>query len=180
MTACERGNAPLRALQLLTAMRVQRLQLDTVSYNAAVSAAEQGRRWGEALANILEMSTEDVAITPVSYSAALSACDKSDAWESAVDLFEHMMDATVGTGNRYAISSVVGACQRTSRWRHAVYVLLLACRRRCEPDATAYNAMLSALEKGEHSWRAVEVLDGLTSAQLQQVARGPELWRQQR
>merc|ERR1711924_215713 len=63
---------------------------DVISFNAAISACEKGRKWECALELLETMSGRGVKPNVVSFNAVISACEKGRKWERALDLLENM------------------------------------------------------------------------------------------
>ena len=67
--------------------------LDTISYNAAITAGEKGGQQKRAVSLLQAMRAEKIWPDATSYSAAISACAQGTCWERALELLE---DQTVG------------------------------------------------------------------------------------
>ena len=55
ISAWSRAHQPQRALALLEEMYSRGLELDVISFNAAISACEKGKQWERALSLLEEM-----------------------------------------------------------------------------------------------------------------------------
>ena len=57
-------------------MRGLGLQPSVISYNASISAFEQGQQWEKALQLLEQMRGQGIEPNVISYSATISACEK--------------------------------------------------------------------------------------------------------
>ena len=69
--------------------------MNTISYNAAISACGKGQQWLGALQLLREMPEKVVVADAISYNAAISACDKCNQWYGAVQLLCEMPEKTI-------------------------------------------------------------------------------------
>ena len=61
-----------------------RVEADTITYNAAISACEKAGDWVRALQLLQGMATSLVEANTISYNAAISACEKAGDWMRAL------------------------------------------------------------------------------------------------
>jgi pentatricopeptide repeat domain-containing protein 1 len=83
ISACEKGQQPERALELLAEMQGQGLQPDVITYSATISACAKGHQPERALELLAEMQGRGLDPNVITYSAAISACEKGQQPERA-------------------------------------------------------------------------------------------------
>jgi len=69
------------------------VELDTITYNAAVGACEQGYQWATALRLFMEMASARVQLDTITYKAAVSACENCGECDHALRLLAEMVCA---------------------------------------------------------------------------------------
>ncbi|CAE7539441.1 PTAC2 [Symbiodinium sp. CCMP2592] len=63
---------------------------DSATFNAAITACEQGGQWQRLLCLLTEMELRNVAKEVVTYTSAISACAKGSATDQAAELLQRM------------------------------------------------------------------------------------------
>ena len=69
---------------MLGTMATASVEANTISYNAAISACEQGGEWQRARQLLGAMGQASVETDTISYNAAISACEKGGEWQRAL------------------------------------------------------------------------------------------------
>eukprot|EP00747_Dinoflagellata_sp_TGD_P122231 gnl/TRDRNA2_/TRDRNA2_173576_c1_seq18.p2 gnl/TRDRNA2_/TRDRNA2_173576_c1~~gnl/TRDRNA2_/TRDRNA2_173576_c1_seq18.p2 ORF type:complete len:121 (-),score=35.12 gnl/TRDRNA2_/TRDRNA2_173576_c1_seq18:568-930(-) len=87
ISACEKGQQPEKALELLHQMQERKLVPDVVAYSAAISSCERGTKPEKALELVREMQHRQLVPEVITYSAAIGACQE---WRHALDLMTEM------------------------------------------------------------------------------------------
>eukprot|EP00913_Durusdinium_trenchii_P019403 g18241.t1 len=185
MSACERESQWQSAVAILKCMMDDGLQPDVVAYSTATSACEKAWQWQRAL--LLDMEERSIPLNTFSYNAAISACAAGRALELAVDLFSTMCSKRVKSHDwRLAVDflqsmfaqdlqpnivtygAAISACEKSIAWPAALALLAQAQRQReaqgahCAHSLWVYNALQSALEKGQQWQKSLHLLAGMT------------------
>ncbi|CAE7748001.1 unnamed protein product [Symbiodinium sp. CCMP2456] len=66
------------------------LSPDSATFNAAVTACEQGGQWQRLLCLLKEMDVRNIAKEVVTYTSAISACAEASATDQAAELLKRM------------------------------------------------------------------------------------------
>ena len=64
-------------------MRRIGVTVDTITYNAAISACEKGQQWQGAFVFCTEMRRMGVTADTITYNVAIGACEKGQQWQGA-------------------------------------------------------------------------------------------------
>ena len=70
-------------VDLLSSMRREGVELDAISYSAAISACEKASEWTYALDLLSSMRREGFELDTISYVAAISAGERESEWTYA-------------------------------------------------------------------------------------------------
>lgn len=81
ISACEKGFAPTKALEVFQQMKKDGIKPTVVTYSAMISAAEKGQQPKLALSILEEMKEAGHGANVIAYSAAISALAKGQMWE---------------------------------------------------------------------------------------------------
>eukprot|EP00434_Breviolum_minutum_P020453 symbB.v1.2.018037.t1/scaffold1424.1/size119625/2 len=111
-------------------------RLDTICWNAALSACQKGACWNVGLHGLEEMRRARVNPNASSFNTLISACAESIAWPTALALLQNA--DVLGRG------AAISACGRANQWQRAV-ALLEGYAGGAAPDRVTSNAVLSAL-----------------------------------
>eukprot|EP00397_Hematodinium_sp_SG-2012_P004514 GEMP01004526.1.p1 GENE.GEMP01004526.1~~GEMP01004526.1.p1 ORF type:complete len:1110 (+),score=304.38 GEMP01004526.1:435-3764(+) len=109
----------------------------------------------------------DVAVAPdvISYNALISALAKGQQWERALALLHTMQscDHASPAPDVISYSAAITACAAAAQWRPAVDLLYsMQHRNGIRPNVFAYNATMTACEKGGGQWQeALRVLHSM-------------------
>ncbi|CAJ1420180.1 unnamed protein product [Effrenium voratum] len=106
-----------QALNLLAEMPLKKLQADVVSFSAAISSC----RWELALHLLLGMPEAQVQPNVVSFNAALA----NTPGQHTAELLALMARRQVRPSG-LSFGAAMGACERSSHWRHALDLLSTA------------------------------------------------------
>ncbi|CAK0894593.1 unnamed protein product [Prorocentrum cordatum] len=133
------------------------------SYNAGISACENGGQWQRALAllsEICEARLEPDIIYILSYNAGISACEKGVQWQRALALVCEVNEAQLEPD---AISYNAGmlACEHSGQWQQVLSLLSKAKEAGLDTDADMCTTVTNACEMGGQWQMASSVLDNL-------------------
>ena len=81
---------------LFESMRGERVQRNSVTYEAAIRVCENGGQWQQALELFEGMLDEGVRGNTMTYIAAIIACGKGEQWQQALELFARTVDVYAG------------------------------------------------------------------------------------
>ncbi|CAK9017896.1 unnamed protein product [Durusdinium trenchii] len=146
ISACDRW---WQALQLLTLMFARALSPTTVTFNAAIAAAEKAQEWQVALLLLADMLKQQVLPSVVSFSSAVSACEKSLRWEMALRLMDWMRSESV-LANQVTYNSVISACEKGQQWQQAMLSLWSMPKALVDQELRSFGAACAA---GARAWR---------------------------
>ena len=86
MSACQRGHRWPQALELLSVLKEQGIESNTVIYNSAISACEKAGEW-QAAACLLHLLIEaGLQADAITYSAAMTAFSDQDHRETGFNI----------------------------------------------------------------------------------------------
>eukprot|EP00435_Cladocopium_sp_Y103_P002845 s812_g1.t1 len=149
ISACAKSTTWPWALQLLDDLQASKLESDTVSFNAAISAAED---WQMAFHLLDHMDQVQVQRDVVSFNAAISASD----WHHSLLLLERMRFLSIPP-QLITCSTAITSCSLGGRWQDALHLFESIQ----QPDLIAFNALISACEKGSAWEAALQLLRSL-------------------
>ncbi|CAK8999157.1 unnamed protein product, partial [Durusdinium trenchii] len=184
-----------RAMELLRCMEEDGMLLDTVCFNAALSACASCGQFEAALQLLEQMdasqvpksyATASAAIVACgrrwpwalhflasmprntfSYSAAISACEKAGNWSVMLLLLEDMLLERV-PWNVVTCSACIAACEKGREWRRALQMLRQMRAAEVEPNTFSYNSAISACERGSQLTNALELLQEMDRVEIRQ------------
>ena len=145
---------PRRCLDLLDEARGWGTELNTVTYNTAISACARGFRYEEALSLLREMPSVNIAPDARSYSAAISACTGSGRSAAlALGLFREMESMGIERNERHYKYTLYACCEaQGGNWEAAVGLLREMVARGMAVNSFSYGrAMLACKRAGQ--WR---------------------------
>ena len=76
-----------------------------ISFNAAISACENGVQWHRVAPLLDEMCRSGLSLDVISLNAAISACEKGGQWQHVVPLLEGSLP------NMISINAAISACE---------------------------------------------------------------------
>ncbi|CAE7838544.1 EMB2654 [Symbiodinium sp. CCMP2592] len=143
--------------EALSVLQDSIFSLNTLCFNAAITACEKGQQWVQALAVLDALMAVGVPADTVSFSGAISACEKCRQWERALALLGqlqryHLVPDTI------ACSAAISACEKSGRWQQALSVLSTMLEERSRTDLVIFSAAISACEKGRKWQEALQLL----------------------
>ncbi|CAE7030172.1 unnamed protein product [Symbiodinium natans] len=157
----------LRQLELLNLHKVNRVALDTASYNTVLDALRAHSRLAQAL--LAEMAVQQLAPNMVSFGAVGAAFAQGLQWIEgwllcqALELMKHAQDASVALST-ITCNSLITACERATQWSVCLELLgdLGAAA-----SIVSFNAAISACARDQRSQRAWQLYQQLQAARLE-------------
>ena len=94
------------------------MEIDTISYNAAISAYEKGHATQDAVALVGEMQQEGVDPNVITYNALIAACGRVGQVRRAFGVRDEMRRARVRPDS-YTYNALISACERAEEYERA-------------------------------------------------------------
>ena len=136
-----------------------------VTYNAGISACENGEQWQRAAALLSEMWDTRLELNVISYNAGISTCEKGEQWQRALALLSEMGEAVL-KADVITYSAGISACKKGEQWLRALLLLSEMWEADLKPNVISYNAGISACENGEQWQRALSLLSEMQETML--------------
>lgn len=162
--AAESRNQPcsstlwLQALALLGGMVGTSMELDVVSFIAAMGVCGSSREWARALALLHDMRPQRLEPTVIAYNAALRACEKASRWHSALGVLATMESARM-VPDDISYNTAISACSQTAGlWEQAVACLGRMRASALEPCDITATTVASACERSRRIDAALRVV----------------------
>ncbi|OLQ06453.1 Pentatricopeptide repeat-containing protein, mitochondrial [Symbiodinium microadriaticum] len=152
ITSLGRGTQWTQALSLLDEMEERELQPDILAFSSTISACEKGAQWETALILLGSMAQKKVPPNVFSYASAVSACEKCQKW-----LEEQMLLETVEP-NDMTLSAIMVAVSEQGLWEYCLGILQSYRSSVQCPNTAAFNAAISACEKGKRWQMALALI----------------------
>jgi pentatricopeptide repeat domain-containing protein 1 len=134
------------------------VEMDVISFSAAISACEKGGEWEKALQLMRVMVQNKHKLDTITLNAAISACEKSGQWETALGLLESMPGLGIAP-NVITISATISACGKGGQWEKALYLFESMPEHSLEPDAIAVRSTVEALDAADQFDRAAHIME---------------------
>ncbi|CAK9052098.1 unnamed protein product [Durusdinium trenchii] len=166
--SAQRGIYWQQALELLDRAEELQLQLDLITYSAAISACQ--RHWHCGLELLGRLQREGLTANAVVWTTCLRACVLGEQWQAALDLFEQMQsqkqltllafcDLFSALAERSSVLAAtrIGDLGRQQQWPRALELF----RETCQEDwsnTISCNAVINALAKSSQWQRALSFL----------------------
>eukprot|EP00434_Breviolum_minutum_P001249 symbB.v1.2.001095.t1/scaffold33.1/size517934/47 len=144
------------AIQLLELAR-SKLKLDTISFNAAISACARVGAWEQAIFLLHEIQTSEIQMNLRTFNAGITAFETTTQWQQSLLLF-NQVHAYKLQANIITYTSVLSACGRASSWEHAIGLLTETMVESLQPNLLSYSAAMSACVKAGQAGRALSLL----------------------
>ncbi|CAE7414440.1 unnamed protein product [Symbiodinium sp. CCMP2592] len=169
ITSLGRGTQWAQALSLLDEMEERDLQPDILALSSGISACEKGAQWETALALLGSMAHKKVPPNVFSYASAVSACEKCQKWLEALfgyitdvlkfplEGWDEQMFAESVQPNDVTLSAVMVAVSEQGLWEYCLGILQSHRSSVQCPNTAAFNAAISACEKGKQ-WQTALAL----------------------
>ncbi|CAE8581649.1 unnamed protein product, partial [Polarella glacialis] len=139
--------------------------LNTIHYNAALSACAKAGKWNMALELLAIMSEVRIARNARSFSSAITACSKVGQWSVSVALLGEMADGRV-PADQIVYNSLISSCAKAGRWSTALEMLAAMVGAKLQADAISYNTAISACSAGGEWVAALGLLAAMAEAQI--------------
>ena len=133
-------------------------QVNTISYNAVITACKKGSKWQLAI-NFFEQGLLQGMSDVISYSAAMMSCVDALQWQAALKLF-HLMPAA----NVIAYSSAITCCEKSAQWERAFAIFEDMKKKTVTPNVVTFNAVISC---SKDSQRASQLFLEMSSLKIQ-------------
>eukprot|EP00913_Durusdinium_trenchii_P019748 g18564.t1 len=127
------------SLEMLALMGERKLQQDSISFHAAISACERGNCWREALE--LLKAWHSVAVK------------SGSRYEPPVQAMQQEKLAPEITG----CNAVISACEKSSQWQQALIVLSAVRQMGLQADVVTFNGLTAACQS-RSSWQTIHSL----------------------
>ncbi|CAL1160414.1 unnamed protein product [Cladocopium goreaui] len=129
------------ALSFLRGAMDDSLEVDQISYNAAISSCQRAALWRAALAILQDMAMESVSPNIISYNATIASCEEGGI---ALSLIEEM-SLQQNQPDVISYNSAISACGKTGEWQAALHLFDFMASR----DLISYNAAMSACARSQ-------------------------------
>eukprot|EP00435_Cladocopium_sp_Y103_P068286 s76_g31.t1 len=150
-------------------LKFQRLELNVIVVNGAISVCAESGQWQQALVLLEDMELQKLRPTvdlpselpsEVTFAAAVSACTEAAEWPHCLKLLELMEDANCSC--QVAYNSAISACEKAGLWRIALLLLeTLLASGMAESRCMRMLRIPSACEKSmEWRWALQLLKDG--------------------
>jgi pentatricopeptide repeat protein len=147
-----------QSLVLLQNVKDAGIPLETIIYNAAISACEKGGRADVALELLREMQQAGIPPDTITYSAAISACEKGGRADDALALLREMQQAGIPP-NTITYSAAISACEKGGRADDALALLREMQQAGIWPDIITYSAAISACQQANLHQKTQQLID---------------------
>ena len=124
-----------------------RAQVNTISYNAVITACKKGSKWQLAI-NFFEQVLLQCKSDVISYSAAMMSCVEALQWQAALKLFHSMPAANV-----IAYSSAITCCEKSAQWQRALAIFETMKEKTVTPSVVTFNAVISSCKDSQRASR---------------------------
>ncbi|CAL1127208.1 unnamed protein product, partial [Cladocopium goreaui] len=160
IAAC--GGAWLHALQLLNKLGAN---ADQVSLESAIAACGKAEAWQSCWLLLEDMQVRHFPLSPVAFGAAING--QEGHWQHALALLE-TMGAKKVRSNVIIYSSLCRVCVSAFEWSRALYLFEeMRCSAVDDGNVVAFSTAIAACEKGGKWEMVVELLEQMTTQQLQ-------------
>lgn len=183
ITACGNGGQWEKALELLELMRTKNMDINLITYNAAITAlskaakhsskdptaastittsgkefSQQQQLWPKVLFLLDQMRSHGIEPDGFSFSAAISCCGAEGRWEEALHLIELMQQGGPRTRpNKIAYTAAIASCGKAGQVEHALRLFRQMREEGFAADRVAYNALFSALRVAKRADAAFDL-----------------------
>eukprot|EP00439_Symbiodinium_sp_Y106_P068992 s4371_g11.t2 len=164
ISACEKGGEMWQAHRLLHEATEKDLQVNAITYNAAITSCWD--RWQEA--EVLMSEMQDLSILPntITYNAVIAAHEKGGQWQRAQLWLQTMKVARLQT-DIISYNSVISSCVGPGLWQEALRLLRELEQRELQASIVTYSAAIAVCEKSGNWQMAVALLEGLQHRRVQ-------------
>ena len=148
----------MEALRIFQWAKDVKIQLDVISYNAAISACQKGNRPENALMLFREMQQYQIEATATSFNAVMSSCGIQ--WQQALIMFDDMQSAEMEL-DVISFSAAISSCDIAGEWQRAWDLFHTMPQAKIQPNLIVFNALMSSCERYGQWQQAVCFLDML-------------------
>eukprot|EP00438_Fugacium_kawagutii_P031235 Skav211066 [mRNA] locus=scaffold314:215989:217863:- [translate_table: standard] len=120
-----------------------RVEPNTVTYGACISAMEKCSQWRQAVDLLAEMAHRNIQKNVITISAGISAC--AGHWWLALDLLRSMAEEKIDP-DIVAFNACINAC--STQWPVALELLQQMSGLQLQPDVISFSAAIAACEDG--------------------------------
>jgi len=143
ITACQLGQQPRMALDLLTA-DVWGAVPDAQAYTAAITACGTASLWDSALEVLEDMRFIDCQPNLFTYNAAIGACQAALEWERSLDLYFSMQRSKL-VPDTTSYNLLLSSCARCRQRQKVEEIVQRMYRQQLSPDEVTFNCLSSLL-----------------------------------
>ena len=161
--ACAGACAWPEALQVFADMERDRLFMDTISYNSAISSCGKASQSAQALELFDDVLNSALQVSLQSYASAMDAANRGGLWTRSLDFFERVKRHM--EPNDYIWGALVQACALAG-WQEGLQQLEEMRAKDWQVEESALNAVVKACGHGLQ-WRSAIGL--LADAQQQRL-----------
>jgi len=148
------------SLNLLERMEQLRCDLNTITFNAAINACEEGGAWEVALAIMDDLTHSYLPLTMITWNSCINSCAKAEKWKVVLALLESMITAKFQP-DAFTFNGALCAMGSPETWPMALHFMRCMQRQEIQVSLITYGALITCCEKA-HQWqRALELLQGL-------------------
>ncbi|CAK9058993.1 Pentatricopeptide repeat-containing protein At2g41720 (Protein EMBRYO DEFECTIVE 2654) [Durusdinium trenchii] len=154
------------ALALLGLLIAEKLQTDTRSYTAVISACEASARWQEILMLLEHMGEQALTMDAVVHSLEISACFKGMEWGRVMHSLEVMRNKSLQP-DLVNVNTVASAYQKATQWHLALAVMQQMQEDGLQADPITFASCILSLGR-VHKWRqAMQLFDEMLFSKVE-------------
>eukprot|EP00435_Cladocopium_sp_Y103_P060118 s100_g21.t2 len=157
LKVCEKGGQWQVACQLLNAVEV-----DVIGYNTCLSACGKNSQWSLSQQLLGDMQALSLQADQTSYNSVMLGYSRASDWQRAINMFQELTLVQL-QGDRFSFLAAITAAGSMGHWQIALALLIHMTK----PSAEAWNAGITACEKGNEWPWALSLLSSMPSVQLQ-------------
>eukprot|EP00434_Breviolum_minutum_P027083 symbB.v1.2.023950.t1/scaffold2231.1/size85213/2 len=152
-----------QVLDIFAFMEADHISPDTISYTAAMGAAERSHRWPFVLQLLDTMQSRRCFPDSIAYTSSISAFAKAQRWTQALAALEQSLQIEA---DLMCCNATISALAEGSQWQRAIN-LLAEWSLAQTADVVGFNAALSACERSLQWQAAIQLLEALQDVGLQ-------------
>ncbi|CAL1160662.1 unnamed protein product, partial [Cladocopium goreaui] len=166
ISACAKASQWQNALQILSTIHEAKLEINSVSMNASISACEmlvmkfrgKAAQWQHALQLYLSLPAMFLEADCVACNALISAFEKSALWAMALHFLHDFLQQRQQM-DVVAFNAAISAAEKSGHWQSAICILSDMHGYTVQADRISFNALISACEKSAMWAIALQLLE---------------------